>query len=134
MCNKTSKTIEYCKIFLRWIIKRAHGTTEKYIHARDPRAVRVPVSLPVVTRRPLPPTSLAIYRGLNNPSLPPSSAPTKFGSGSRLYIAPQAPSYTPVKNKTWQQTEQEEPEDDVTFFIFFFNRNCFFFLGFAPLA
>jgi hypothetical protein len=25
MCNKTSKTIEYCKIFLRWIIKRAHG-------------------------------------------------------------------------------------------------------------
>jgi hypothetical protein len=27
MCNKTSKTIEYCKIFLRWIIKRAHGIT-----------------------------------------------------------------------------------------------------------
>jgi hypothetical protein len=25
MCNKTSKTIEYYKIFLRWIIKRAHG-------------------------------------------------------------------------------------------------------------
>jgi predicted DNA-binding WGR domain protein len=26
MCNKTSKTIEYYKIFLRWIIKRAHGS------------------------------------------------------------------------------------------------------------
>jgi hypothetical protein len=25
MCHKTSKTIEYYKIFLRWIIKRAHG-------------------------------------------------------------------------------------------------------------
>jgi hypothetical protein len=42
MCNKTSKTIEYYKIFLCWIIKRAHGIPHEPAFGSIARLVVVP--------------------------------------------------------------------------------------------
>jgi hypothetical protein len=72
--------------------------------------------------------------------MPRPSSPSRagFGRGGGSGIAPQAPSYTPVENKTWEKSEDDVPEDEVkppwrfSLLIFFFiHKHVFLYIKHA---